>query len=367
MTTERALRAYVVARALGPRAPLPAVIARLGFVQADPIRAPARAQDLVLFQRVRGYREGDLERRYAELDVEEEHFVNYGFMPRALGDAMHPRGPRQRWDRGERARAARVLDFVRERGEVHPRDVDARFDLGTVTNYWGGSSSATTHLLDRMHFAGMVRVARREAGIRIYAPRAPFAHDASPRERAERLLQVAIDLYAPLPDKTLRRLATAVSRAAPGLAREVEVALARARRSTKRVRAGGLELLVPEGGEPAADEALADGERVRILAPFDPLVWDRDRFEALWGWTYRFEAYTPVAKRKLGYYALPVLFDDRVVGHANVARAPGSSRDLDVSLGFVAGAPPRGRAFADGLEAEVERLRGFLRPASAQR
>ena len=52
---------------------------RLKFVQADPIRAPARAQDLTLRHRVKGYRVGDLERRYATLDVEEEFFVNYGF------------------------------------------------------------------------------------------------------------------------------------------------------------------------------------------------------------------------------------------------------------------------------------------------
>lgn len=365
MPSERALRAYVVARTLGAQASLPRAIARLGFVQADPIRAPARAQDLLLFQRVRGYREGDLDRRYAELDVEEDHFVNYGFLPRAIAASMHPRGSRHLRTRAERARAARVLDFVRERGEAHPRDVDARFALGTVTNYWGGSSSATTHLLDRMHFAGMVRVARREAGVRIYAPREHAAEERSASERAERLLAVAIDLYAPLPDKTLRRLATAVARAAPGVAREVEAALARARRSMQRVRAGGLELLVPEGEEPAADEPLADGGRVRLLAPFDPLAWDRDRFEALWGWTYRFEAYTPVAKRKLGYYALPLLFDDRVVGHANVARLDDGG--LDVSLGFAAGAAPRGRAFARGLDEEIERLRAFLRPVSVQR
>ena len=55
----------------------------LGFVQADPIRAPARAQDLTLRHRVAGYRAGDLERRYPTLAIEEDRFVNYGFLPRA--------------------------------------------------------------------------------------------------------------------------------------------------------------------------------------------------------------------------------------------------------------------------------------------
>ncbi len=58
---------------------------------------------------------------------------------------------------------------------------------------------------------------------------------------------------------------------------------------------------------------------VRLLAPFDPVVWDRRRFEMLWGWPYRFEAYTPVTRRKLGYYALPLLWRDRVIGWGNVS------------------------------------------------
>lgn len=53
-------------------------------------------------------------------------------------------------------------------------------------------------------------------------------------------------------------------------------------------------------------------------APFDPVVWDRRRFELLWGWRYRFEAYTPPAKRQLGYYALPLLWCDQVTGWANL-------------------------------------------------
>ena len=58
---------------------------------------------------------------------------------------------------------------------------------------------------------------------------------------------------------------------------------------------------------------------MRLLAPFDPVVWDRRRFEILWGWAYRFEAYTPAAKRTLGYYALPLLWRDRVIGWGNLA------------------------------------------------
>ena len=65
---------------------------------------------------------------------------------------------------------------------------------------------------------------------------------------------------------------------------------------------------------------------VRFLTPFDPIVWDRDRFERLWGWMYRFEAYTPAPKRKLGYYAMPLLRRDRVIGWANLSVEKGRLR-----------------------------------------
>ncbi len=145
-------------------------------MQADPIRAPARAQDLILRHRVKDYRAGDLERLYAKLGIEEDFFVVYGFVTSSLQALMHPRsnagvpaGDGRPWAAASRKRAELLLKFVRERGAVHPREVNQHFAHGRVTNYWGGSSNATTHLLDAMHYRGLLRVARRESGIRIYA------------------------------------------------------------------------------------------------------------------------------------------------------------------------------------------------------
>ena len=78
------LRAFAVARSLFTPTTLPRALARMGFVQADPIRAPARAQDLTLRHRVKGYRDGDLERRYPKLPIEEDALHNYGFVTRAV-------------------------------------------------------------------------------------------------------------------------------------------------------------------------------------------------------------------------------------------------------------------------------------------
>src|SRR5271169_2555249 len=85
------MRLFAVARSLFPPTTLKRALDKLGFVQADPIRAPARAQDLMLRHRVRNYRVGDLERRYAKLGIEEDFFINYGFVTRSVQALMHPR------------------------------------------------------------------------------------------------------------------------------------------------------------------------------------------------------------------------------------------------------------------------------------
>jgi uncharacterized protein YcaQ len=353
--TPAALRAFAVARSLFTPTTLKAAIEKLGFVQADPIRAPARAQDLILRPRVAGYRAGDLERRYAALGIEEDVFINYGFVSPAVHALMHPRekpaaGP-------TRSRRSQVLAFVRECGEVHPRDVDAHFAHGTVTNYWGGSSSATTRMLEDLHYRGWLRVTRRERGIRLYAVRArPLPADAlPPRERVDRLVDVVVNLYAPLPAASLAVVVRRLRYAVPQWRAQVAAALERARRRLARVRVDGVEWYWP-AGEVAG--GFTSDDRVRLLAPFDPVVWDRRRFELFWGWPYRFEAYTPVAKRQFGYYALPLLWRDRVIGWANLSVENGTLRH---DVGFVSG-PPSERAFSRELDAELARVSAFLLP-----
>src|SRR3954466_6680479 len=113
------LRRYAVARTLFKPTTLLRAIEKLGFVQADPIRAPARAQDLTLRHRVKDYRAGDLERRYPKLGIEEDFFVVYGFVTRSIQALMHPRsdsgvpaegcGP---WPNARKKQAQLLLKFV---------------------------------------------------------------------------------------------------------------------------------------------------------------------------------------------------------------------------------------------------------------
>ena len=368
-TTLDDLRRFAVARSLFPPTTLRRALHKLGFVQADPIRAPARAQDLVLRHRVAGYRVGDLDRRYASLDVHEDFFVNYGFVTGELHALMHPRSETgasadglATWPRARREQARLVLEFVRARGPVHPREVDAHFAHGTVRNYWGGVSSATTHLLDAMHYRGLLRVARRDRGVRIYAARdrdaahrADDADEAAGAARLDRLVDAAVSLYAPLPAGSISSLVRRLRYAAPQWRGGLTNALGRARQRLAHARVGGVEWYWPVEEDPARCPRPLDV--VRLLTPFDPVVWDRARFELLWGWAYRFEAYTPVAKRKLGYYAMPLLWRDLVIGWANVAVANGALR---AHFGYVQPGPTRLRAFRRALEEELLRMRAFL-------
>jgi uncharacterized protein YcaQ len=352
------LRRFALARSLFAPTSLSQAVDRLGFVQADPLRAPARAQDLTLRHRVDGYIAGDLERRYAELGIEEDFFVNYGFLGATHHALMHPRKARLRWSKARQAKADAVLAFVRERGTVHPREVDAHFDHGKIVNWFGGSSNASTELLDSMHYRGLLRVARRDAGTRVYAAREPWplpTDRAEVRARMDTLVDVIVAKYAPLPATTLGQLVHRLRLAAPQWAADRPRALAQAKQRLAHARVDGIDWYWPAHEDAGAAPAPAD-DRVWLLAPFDPVVWDRLRFERFWGWPYRFEAYTPAPKRKLGHYALPLLWRELVVGWANVSIEGGAMR---VAVGFV-GPRITEPAFVRAVDDELHRLHRFL-------
>ncbi len=354
------LRRYAVARTLFAPTTLLRAVQRLGFVQADPIRAPARAQDLTLRHRVKDYRAGDLERRYAKLAIEEDCLVNYGFLPREHLALMHPRKPNRAWTAAQRRKAEDILAFVRERGTVHPREVEQQFAHGRVTNYWGGSSNASTQLLSGMHYRGLLRVVRRDSGTRVYECASHARTDDSPTGRMQRaaaLIDLVIRKYAPLPAQSLTYLIRLlISYGAPHLAAQAQAALSKAREQLASRTIDGVTWYWPADEYPAARRYTVDGQ-VRLLAPFDPVVWDRRRFELLWDWVYKFEAYTPPARRKLGYYALPLLWHGQAIGWANLTTT--AQGRLQAAFGYV-GSPPKGTAFRNALDDELHRMTQFL-------
>ncbi len=260
------LRRFAVARSLFRPTSLPQAVRRLGFVQADPIRAPARAQDLTLRHRVKDYRAGDLERRYPRLAIEEDFFVNYGFLPRATQALMHPRTPRTAWTKARWRQAEAVLAFVRERGVVHPRTVDAEFAHGKTTNWFGGSSNASTQLLDGMHYRGLVRIARREGGVRLYAACEPHPA-ADPATALDALVDVIVRKYAPLPRRSLSELVMHLRGGAPQWADGRRDALARALARLPSAEVDGQRWFWPEGENPASRRHQATG-RGPLARPF---------------------------------------------------------------------------------------------------
>ena len=368
------LRRAAVEHTLFPPVDLAAAFDRLGFVQADPIRAPARAQDLILRHRVVDFRAGDLERAYPALPLVEDMVHVYGFLHRRYRALLHPRRVARvfRVEQEHPSLRRAILDHLKAHGPSHPRTIEralaSRHPRTALINAWGGQSNATTGMLDVLHYRGLLHVTRRERGIRVYALASP-AVDAdagriaalSPQKRADGLIALLTDVYAPLPMASLRQLTAMLGERA--IAREAVRARIPAliKRGVLCVeRVDGVDYVRPaarRAPEPRAEV----GPTVRFLAPFDPLVWDRRRFEHLWGWRYRFEAYTPAARRSLGYYALPLLWDTerdaRVIGWVNVARRAG--QPLAVDAGY-ATRRPAGTSFRSAFDAEVARLEAFL-------
>jgi uncharacterized protein YcaQ len=340
--TVRSLRRHAITQSLFAPTRLQEAIDRLAFVQADPIRSPARAQDLILRHRAQGYRAGDLERQYPSLEVEEDYLYAYGFLSKRVWHLLHPRKTKSM-----RQLEKRVLEVVRNLGETHPGVLEAHLGARRVVNAWGGYSKATTRALEWLHWRGHLRIARRERGIRIYRPAQPIADAPAPAERLRALILVHASIFAPAPEKSLKSVVARYgdlgtpADTVGELVREGEL---------RREVLGGVSYIWPE-----LEGVTSDVPRVvRFLAPFDPLVWDRRRFELFWGWAYRFEAYTPVTKRVRGYYAMPLLWGDDIVGWVNVTGiAP-----LDVKVGFVR--MTRGSEFRRELDMEIARLEAFL-------
>ena len=158
-------------------------------------------------------------------------------------------------------------------------------------------------------------------------------------------------IFAPSPEKSLQSV----------IARHRDLGNMR-QMLAAMIRDGELQKATVDGGSyvwPHDVVVVEVPRHVRFLAPFDPVVWDRARFEHLWGWAYRFEAYTPIPKRVRGYYAMPLLWRDRFVGWANAS----NSGSLEVTVGYV-NKRPRDPEFRRGLDAEIARLDSCLRPSN---
>ena len=374
------------ARAFRATGSLDEVVRAMRFVQFDPIRRPAMAQDLLLFQRVDGYRAGDLTAAHPIAGFEEDSIHVYGLLDPDLRALAHPRPHRET---GKPYRpdglAAAVLEVVRELGRAPTADVAARFEKETVVNPWGGQSAATTQALGELQFHGLIRVSERVGGIKVFEPAEPPApHGLDDQTRLDRLAWFLFETMAPVAPSALRAVVNQTKRHCY-LDASVAKALDSVRAKAIELTVDGVLYLYLPGdrpampvSQPAAETnpaavpgppkaghqpdldaireraaALAAARPVRIVAPFDALVWDRPRFAHLWGWEYRFEAYFPAAKRKFGYYALPVMYRQEAIGWVNASVDKTGLMEIDAQ--FV-GTPPKTKVFQRAFDAECTRL-----------
>jgi uncharacterized protein len=285
VTVEEARRIAVRAQLLdGSAKGVLDTVRHLSFLQLDPIATVARPQHLVLWSRLGAFDTAELDRllwRDRKLFEWDAFVYPMETLPlvrariRAIRRAN--RYARDRWRREflrQNAGFRRyVLRELEQRGPLLSRELEDRASQRRGKHRWWGERQVTL-MLELLHVRGEIAVAGRQAGQRLW-------------DLAERWL----------PDTEVVPI------------REAERQLAE-----QRFRALGVRL---RKGEWEAHPAALDGpvpDRVTLLSPFDRLVHDRDRAEALFGFRYRLEMYVPAAKREYGYYVLPILVGDRLVG-----------------------------------------------------
>jgi uncharacterized protein len=284
VTREEARRIAVRAQLLdGSARGILETIRRLGFLQVDPISTVAPPQHLVLWSRLGPFDRAELDR----LLWEERRLFEWNAFIWPIEDLplirarMRERWGHYKWQRWakeflkEQAGLRRyVLRELERRGPLLSRELEhpeARADERYV---WWGTRAQLTWMLELLHRRGLIAVAGRRDGQRLW--------DLGERWYPEM--------------KT--------------------VPLAEARRALEEKRFSALGVKLDRGrwlAHPEAD-ARRVADRVTFLSPFDRLVHNRDRAEALWDFRYRLEMYVPQAKREFGYYALPILRGDRLVG-----------------------------------------------------
>ncbi len=348
-------------------------VARTGVLQVDSVNVLQRAHFMPLYSRMGPY-DVDLLRRAAERRP--RRLVEYwahvqALMPVELWPAMRHRMDHYRSERGkwgfvasDPGLEARVLDAVRDRGPVTARDLEDEFSAGPRSReHWGWNWSEARKVLDYLFLVGDVAIAGRTSQFevrydvteRVLPPAVLAAPTPTPQEAVTELVRRAARSHgvaaAPdLADYYRLRLQPAPGRASAQVAIE------------QLVESGELLPVAVQGWKRPAylhrDARLPRRVAARtLLSPFDPVVWERARAEALFDFFYRIEIYVPAEKRQHGYYVLPFLLGDRLVARVDLKADRGSGRLLVPGAFAEAHAPGE---TADELAAELRRLAGWL-------
>jgi uncharacterized protein YcaQ len=385
--TAETARRFLVARQLlaparslngGPDAVLE-VFRRLGSVQFDPLAVAGRNHDLVLHARVADYDPGWCEQLYERREIFEAYNKGLSLVPTSefawFRGNLSRNAPRILAENGEVAK--RVLERIRADGPLSSLDFER--ERGATTDWFGMATNAVRAVLEAYAVTGVLGLARRDGNRRYY-------------DLLERLLPA--DVLArklPLQDQLRYKLLSryrAHGLLGVGGGGDVFGGIGPARPDARWPRYPGRnalrEELVERGDLVAVEVEGVRGKRfvvsedvklleappdpppsVAFVPPFDPIVWDRGLLGSLFGFEYVWELFVPPAKRRWGWYVLPIVFRDRLVGRIE----PRIDRDearvdvLDVwwEDGFL---PRRVAGFVDGMR---DALRGYLGFAGADR
>ena len=354
LTLKEARRIAVTAQMLGAERPagLLPLVERLTFLQLDPTAAIAPSADLVAWSRLGAAYDPDDLRTALEGDrtlFEHNALVRpMSDLPLYLADMTTPRGGRGHgWvDRNDRFRRD-VLDLLDARGPLMSRDIPDTHVEPWPSSGWTNNRNVT-QMLELLAMRGEVAISGRQGRQRLWdlAERVyPSGTPIVPREEA----------LAVRNERRLRALG-----------------IARAKRPAMPME----PVDVGDAGEPAVVEGVAGTWRVdpealdrpfagrtALLSPFDRLIHDRSRTADLFAFEYVLEMYKPAAKRRWGYYALPILYHDRLVGKldatadrkAGVLRVNAVHPDVRFTRAITAGVDTEIAALASWLGLTVER------------
>jgi uncharacterized protein YcaQ len=368
-----------------------AVFDRLGSLQFDPIEIAGRNHDLVLLARVAGYRREMTDRLlYEERALFETYNKGLSLVPTADLPWYRVAWDRSRFTHDREAFTTHadlvneLLTRIRETGPMSSIDVEPR---AAIEWYWRPTNQVRA-ILEALAESGILGLSRREGNRRVYdlaerlfpaellarvvPTRERFRHKLLSRYRAHGLLgqagsaeiwlgtspRLAIGDEGGLSLKSVGRRELHAGLVDDGALAPVAIDGIRGPRYVPREDLARLDQAEREvrSGDPPGGEAPG----VAFLAALDPLVWDREFLRSLYDFDYIWEVYVPAAKRRWGYYVLPILFGDRLVGRIEprIERRADTLRIVNVwwEEGFD---PLAAEGFVPAFAAAIEAHRAF--------
>ena len=354
------------------------LVQELGCLQLDPISVVARSHLLVLWSRLGPYDPTLLERllwqerrlfeywaHCAAIVPVEDYPLHQPMMRAYVSDATASGRQRVQWLEEHRALHDYVLDTLAERGPLPSRAFTDRSSAPWVSNGWA-SDHMTGHLLQVLWLSGRITVAGRQGGQKLWHLSEHVLPDWTPRdqlspeevtlravERSVRALGTARP--ADIRNHFLRGRYTDLPAALRTLVQQGRLLPVEVTGSSGTLK-GPWYLHAEDEGLTAAIATSGWQPRTSLLSPFDNLICDRSRTAALFDFDFRIGIYTPKAKRQWGYYSMPVLHEDRILGFIDPAfdRKSKRLRVLELAL------HPEDGASAPAVAASVEALARFL-------